>query len=317
MAVDPGILGDPLVISPDVQEALRHGDPVVALESAVITVGLPYPDNLTVALQMQSRITAAGAKPAMVAVISGELRVGLGEAELRGLAETATRLKIGTRDVASAALKGASGGTTVAATMFASKRAGIQVFATGGIGGVHRESAFDVSADLQALARTRMIVVCSGAKSILNLEATLEALESLSVPVLGFCTDEFPAFYSRDSGLQTSAHVDTPAEIASYWTRHCALGMESAVLVTNPVPEQDAIRRDELAHWIDLASTEAVSRSVRGQELTPFLLRRLAEISRGRTIQANTGLLINNARLAAEIAAEIAVPSHAKENRQR
>jgi pseudouridine-5'-phosphate glycosidase len=211
-----------------VERALQQREPLVAPESAVITHGLPYPQSLDVALGMQQEIIAAGAVPATIAVLDGEIRVGLTEDELRRLAQSKENLKIGVRDLVGAHLQRASGGTTVAATMYAARLVGIQVFATGGIGGVHRESSFDVSADLQALAHTRMVVVCAGAKAILDLAATLEMLESLSVPVLGYGTDEFPAFYSRESGLRTSPRADSAVEVAQYWASHCALGLASA-----------------------------------------------------------------------------------------
>jgi pseudouridine-5'-phosphate glycosidase len=187
--------------------------------------------------------------------------------------------------------------------MFAATRAGISVFATGGIGGVHRGTAYDVSADLQALAQHRMIVVCAGAKSILDLAATVEVLESLCVPVLGYNTSQFPAFYSRESGLPTSARADTVSAVVDYWTRHCALNMKSAVLVGNPIPEPDAIPAEEAARWIDRALVEAEDHEIRGQALTPYLLTRIAKLSSGRTLLANKALLISNARLAGEIAA--------------
>jgi pseudouridine-5'-phosphate glycosidase len=258
------------------------------------------------AIRMEEEVSAAGATPATIAVLDGEIRVGASGAEIERLAKTKESRKIGVRDFASASVERLSGGTTVAATMFAARHAGIAVFATGGIGGVHRQSVHDVSADLPALARGGMIVVCAGAKAILDLEATLEVLESSSVPVLGYRTGEFPAFYSRESGLPTSARADSPSAIAQYWARHCGLGLESAVLVVNPIPEQQQIATDELEDWIEQASTEARAQSIRGQALTPFMLARMAELSGGRTIEANMALLTNNARLAGEIAATVA-----------
>jgi pseudouridylate synthase len=302
-----------LALSPDVERALQAGVPVVALESAVITHGLPYPRNLEVALGMEREVAKAGATPATIAVLDGDIRIGVGDSEMRRLAEAPGNLKIGIRDLAAASIRRACGGTTVAATMFAARRAGIVVFATGGIGGVHKESAYDISADLPALAYNRMVVVCAGAKAILNLEATLEVLENASVPVLGYGTDEFPAFYCAESGLPTSARADSPSAVAQYWERHCALGLESAVLVANPIPKQHAIGAAELGAWIDQASTESRAQGVRGQGLTPFLLRRIGELSGGRTIEANTVLLLNNARLAGQIAATLAMPNHDEE----
>jgi pseudouridine-5'-phosphate glycosidase len=291
-----------LFISQPVQRALKSNSAIVALESAVITHGLPFPLNQEAALQMESTITAEGATAATVAVIGGRIHVGLNHAEIETLARPGPNSKIGVRDFASAALNKTSGGTTVAATMFAASKAGIRVFATGGIGGVHRESPFDISADLDALARTPMIVVCAGAKSILDLGATLELLETRSVPVLGFGTDEFPAFYSRTSGLGVTTRLDSPKAICEYWLAHRALSMPSAVLVVNPVPEESAIPLRESESWVAQASNEATERGIRGQALTPFLLRRLGELSESRSLDANLALLINNAQLSARTA---------------
>lgn len=294
------------LLNSEVERALKGGEPLVALESAVITHGLPSPQNLEVALGMQLEISKAGAVPATIAVIDGEIRVGLTMDQLQRLAEAKDNLKIGVRDFVGAYMQKASGGTTVAATMFAANRAGIQVFATGGIGGVHRDNGLDVSADLQALAHTRMIVVCAGAKSILDLPATVEVLESLSVPVLGYGSDEFPAFYTRESGLRTSARADSVEELVRHWSRHCALGMGSTMLVTNPIPTESAIAADELERWTTLASKESRAGDIHGKALTPFLLRRVGELSAGRTLEANMTLLLNNARLAGEIAVGVA-----------
>lgn len=289
---------------------------MVSLESAVITHGLPSPQNLEVALGMEREVSKAGAIPATVAVIDGEIHVGLTEAELRRLAESKDSLKVGVRDLVDAYVRRASGGTTVAATMFAASRTGIRVFATGGIGGVHRDNGFDVSADLQALAQTRMIVVCAGAKSILDLAATVEVLESLSIPVVGYGTDEFPSFYARESGLRTSSRADSVAEVVLRWARHDALGLGSAILVTNPIPAASAVAADELAQWTRQASDESLAGDIHGKELTPFLLRRVGELSGGRSLQANVSLLLNNAKLAGEIAVGIARLDREKERAQ-
>ncbi|HVN15046.1 MAG TPA: pseudouridine-5'-phosphate glycosidase, partial [Anaerolineales bacterium] len=208
-------------------------------------------------------------------------------------------------DFATAIFKKLSGGTTVAGTMFIAQQAGIKVFATGGIGGVHREARFDVSTDLRALADTPMIVVCAGAKAILDLPATLEYLETMSVPVVGFKTDEFPAFYSRESGLKTSVKLDSVEEIVGFAMAHWNAGLQSAVLVTNPVPEADAIPKSEMDPHITKASEEAVHKKIHGQALTPFLLQRISELTQGKSLRANLSLLLNNARLAAQIAREI------------
>lgn len=294
--------GPALSVADEVQRALHEGRPVVALESALITHGLPFPTNMNTALDMQREAAAAGATPATVAVLDGEIRIGVTEAQIRRLAESKQKRKIGIRDLASASMGQASGGTTVAATMFAASKAGIEVFATGGIGGVHRENAYDISADIAALGGIRMIVVCAGAKAVLDLAATLEVLESLSVPVVGYGTDEFPAFYSRGSSLQTSMRVDSPEAAAQYWIQHCRIGMECAVLVANPIPAGEAIPAAELAGWIQQASADARNQRVSGQALTPFLLGRIGDLSEGRTIRANIALLLNNARLAGKIA---------------
>lgn len=292
-------------VSARVRQALQDGTPVVALESALITHGLQPPENLVVARNLESTVVGHGGTPATIAVIGGEITVGLTDADLAALAESRSSWKIGLRDLAAASLRGASGGTTVAATMFAAHRAGIGVFSTGGIGGVHRNSHFDVSADLYALASIPMIVVCAGAKAILDLPATLEQLETAGVLVVGYGTTEFPAFYSRESGLGTVIAVDSPAEIAELWFRQRALGLEASLLVTNPIPEAAAIPRAKVEALIEVAHSEAAQKSISGQALTPFLLHRLGELSDGRFIRANIALLQNNAALAARIATAV------------
>ncbi len=276
--------------------------PVVALESTVITHGLPHPQNLSLARDMEATVRDEGATPATIAVLNGQVRVGLAESELEELSKLSQGMKISRRDFATAAVKKASGGTTVAGTMFAAHQVGIQVFATGGIGGVHREARFDISADLQALADTPMIVVCAGAKAILDLPATLEYLETMSVPVVGFKTDEFPAFYSRESGLKVSVQLDSPQEIADFAQAHWGAGAGSAVLVTNPVPITEAISQSEMEPFIAKASAEAIQKKIHGQALTPFLLQRISELTDGKSMRTNLALLLNNARLAAQIA---------------
>ena len=294
------------VVAGDVRLALKRRAAVVALESAVITHGLPYPTNLDLARGMEAAVREEGATPATIALIDGQIRVGLSDEELALLARSETSVKLGRRDLASAVMRGSNGGTTVGATVFVAARAGITVFATGGIGGVHREGAHDISADLQALATTPMIVVCAGAKAILDLPATLEVLETLSVPVVGYRTDEFPAFYSRESGLNVGLRLESPVEVADYWAAHRALGLESAVLVANPVDQAESISRREMDPILKRASKEALRHGARGKALTPFLLGRIAELSKGRSIKANLALLLNNAHLAAQIATAIA-----------
>ncbi len=292
------------IFSTDVARALKTRTPIVALESTVITHGLPYPQNLNLARDMEAAVHEQGAIPATIAVLDGQIRAGLTEAELERLAREGG-MKISRRDFATAIFQKASGGTTVAGTMFAAHQARIQVFATGGIGGVHREAPFDISADLQALADTPMIVVCAGAKAILDLPATLEYLETMSVPVIGYQTDEFPAFYSRESGLKVSVRLDSPEDISGFARAHWKAGMHSAVLVANPIPETDSIPRSEMEPIIEEASAEAIRGKIHGQALTPFLLQRISELTENKSLNANLSLLLNNARLAARIASVI------------
>ena len=291
-----------IVTSNEVKRAANISLSIVALESTVLTHGLPRPQNLQLAKDMEHAIRGEGATPATIAFLDGYLHIGLGESQLDRLANEREVYKIGPRDFATVISQGASGGTTVAGTMFACKHAKIKVFATGGIGGVHRESGFDVSADLQALATIPMVVVCAGAKAILDLPATLEYLETMSVPVVGYGTDEFPAFYSRGSGLHVSVRIDTPREIVEFARAHWSTGMQSAVLVANPVPDADAIAQSEIEPIIKQASREAQEKEIHGQQLTPFLLQRISDLTKGRSMRANLSLLLNNARVAAQIA---------------
>lgn len=276
--------------------------PFVALESTVITHGLPRPENLNLALNMEKTIQAHGAKPATIAVLDGKVQIGLTDLQLQKLANLDNTSKISRRDLASAIIKGRSGGTTVAGTMCIAHRAGIKVFATGGIGGVHDIGTLDISADLLTLADTQMIVVCAGAKAILDLPATMEYLETLSVPVVGYCTDEFPAFYCRQSGLPVSVRLDTPNEIISYAKTHWELGGHSAILVCQPLGYGEELPREQVDTAITQARREANQQQIHGQALTPFLLSRLNELTGGDTLRANLSLLTNNARLAAQIA---------------
>lgn len=296
------------VVKDDVQRALKQNRPVVALESTVLTHGLPHPTNLALGRDMEAAVLADGATPATIGVLHGTVRVGLTDAELAELAQAAAAMKVSRRDFAAAVVKKASGGTTVAGTMFAADKVGIRVFATGGIGGVHREARFDVSPDLQALASTRMIVVCAGAKSILDLPSTLEMLETNGVPALGYGTDEFPAFFSRRSGFKTSARVDSPQEAADFARAHWELGMPSAVLVCRPISAEDEIPREEIDPVEEQASREAQERGIGGQALTPFLLQRVNELTDGKSMRANLSLLLGNARLAAQIAKAMVSP---------
>jgi len=294
-------------ISHEISRALNLSLPIVALESTVVTHGLPRPQNLSLAHDMESTVREEGAVPATIGVLKGKVRVGMSEADLDELANDPKPRKISQRDFAIAAIKAENGGTTVAGTMFAAHQAGIKVFATGGIGGVHKESAFDISTDLQALASIPMIVVCAGAKAILDLPATLEVLETMAVPVVGYQTDAFPAFYSRDSGLKASVKLDTADEIVKLAGAHWEMGMPSAILVTQPVPAGDEIPKPEMDHYILQASQDAIQKGKRGQDLTPFLLQRISELTDGRSTRTNLALLLNNARLAAQIAKSMAV----------
>jgi pseudouridine-5'-phosphate glycosidase len=254
---------------------------------------------------MEKTVRDAGATPATVALLDGQIHIGLSDAELVRLSESESTLKVSHRDFATAIVKKANGGTTVAGTMYAANMVGIKVFATGGIGGVHKESAFDISTDLRSLAEIPTIVVCAGAKAILDLPATLEYLETMGVPVVGYGTDEFPAFYSRESGLGVSARLDSPKEIADFAKAHWNLGMKGGILVTNPIPEKNAIAAAKMEPIIAKASAEAIEQGIHGQKLTPFLLGRISELTKGKSLKANLALLLNNARLAAQIAAEM------------
>jgi pseudouridine-5'-phosphate glycosidase len=290
----------------------HNNSPVVALESTVLTHGLPRPQNLQLARDMESAVRDVGAVPATIGFLDGHLHIGLEDSQLEKLANEEDVLKVGPRDFATALAKQVSGGTTVAGTMLACKHANIKIFATGGIGGVHRESNFDISADLQALASIPMIVVCAGAKAILDLPATLEYLETMSVPVVGYGTDEFPAFYSRESGLDVSVRLDSPDEIVRFAKAHWDAGLQSAVLVANPVPETEAIPKSEMEPFIEQANLEAHEQGIHGKEVTPFLLQRISELTDGKSMQTNLALLLNNARLAAQTAKSL----HAVENRK-
>lgn len=291
-----------LYTSDEFKKAAEISAPVVALESTVLTHGLPRPQNLQLAQDMERAVREEGAMPATVGFLDGRLHIGLEDGQLERLANEENVLKVGPRDFATVIAKKLCGGTTVAGTMLACKHAGIKVFATGGIGGVHRESNFDISADLQALATIPMIVVCAGAKAILDLPATLEYLETMSVPVVGYGTDEFPAFYSRESGLDVSVRLDSPQEIVRFAQAHWEAGLQSAVLVANPLPETEAVPRSEMEPYIRQANREAHEKGIHGKEVTPFLLQRINELTNGKSMKANLALLLNNARLAAQIA---------------
>ncbi|MBE2238156.1 MAG: pseudouridine-5'-phosphate glycosidase [Caldilineaceae bacterium] len=276
--------------------------PLVALESTVIAHGLPYPHNLALAQEMEAIVRSHGAEPRTIAVIGGELRAGLSEAELLHLATSTAVRKVSRRDLPIVAARRLDGATTVAATMWVAQRFGISVFATGGIGGVHRGAGDDISADLQELAQTPVIVVCAGAKAILNLPATLEYLETQGVTIVGYGTDVFPAFYSRSSGLAVDVRCDTAAEVAAIWRAKQQLGLPGGLLVTAPIPVEMEIPAAEIEPAITQAVQEAAAHGLRSAEVTPFLLTRIAELTGERSLRANLALLRNNAAIAAEIA---------------
>ena len=294
----------PLIVGAEVADALADHRPVVALESTIITHGMPEPNNIETARAVEEEVRAEGGVPATIAVWGGKIHVGLSADELASLASARDVLKLSRADLGVALATGATGSTTVAATMIAARAAGIHVFATGGIGGVHRgaERSFDVSADLDELAQTPVIVVCAGAKAILDLPLTLEALETRGVPVIGYGTDELPAFWSQRSGLTAPLRVDDPTAIARAHRTREALRIPGGTLVCNPVPREDEVPLERISVWIDRALQEADERGIVGKEVTPFLLARIAELSAGETLRANVSLIRNNARLAARIA---------------
>jgi pseudouridine-5'-phosphate glycosidase len=298
---------DALAVSAEVASALAARMPVVALESTIVAHGMPYPRNLETARTLETDLRALGAVPATIAVLDGKLRVGLDAADLERLATDTSVAKASRRDLASLVAARASGATTVAATMAIAAMAGIRVFATGGIGGVHRgvEATMDISADLYELARTPVAVVCAGAKSILDIPRTLELLESLGVPVLGYRTDEFPAFYASTSGRRVDRRCDTPDAVAAILAAQAGLGF-GGVLVANPIPPEHALDAQEMERTIAAAVGEADAAGIGGHALTPFLLRRLNEATGGRSLDANVALVRANVRLAGEIAASLA-----------
>ncbi|MGC8838074.1 MAG: pseudouridine-5'-phosphate glycosidase [Anaerolineae bacterium] len=297
-----------MAVSPKVAAALAAGQPVVALETALVTHGLPRPQNYLVARRMEAVVEEEGAVPATVAVLRGQPHVGLSETDLGHLAETDGAAKASLRDLPALALRGRDGGTTVAATAWLAARAGVRVFATGGIGGVHRGAPWDVSADLPVLASTPMVVVCAGAKSILDLPRTWEWLETHGVPVVGYGTDELPAFYCRTSGLPVTVRADTPEEVADLARWQWGMGLEKAVLVGVPVPEEVALPQDRVETALAQALADAEASGIWGKALTPFLLARLAKLTEGASLQANEALLLQNARVAAQIARHLARP---------
>jgi pseudouridine-5'-phosphate glycosidase len=290
---------DWLRIAPEIRDARA----VVALESTIIAHGMPYPENLATARRLEQAVRDAGAVPATIAVMDGAVRVGLSPAELEALAQSKEVLKLSRADLPFAVSSMRTGATTVAATMICAHLAGIRVFATGGIGGVHRgaESTFDISADLTELARTPVAVVSAGAKALLDLPKTLEYLETHGVPVIGYRTSEFPAFWSRESGLKTPLRLDTPEVIAGFLSTKWAMGLNGGAVICNPVPVADEIPAAEMRGYIDQAVSEASTVNITGKTVTPFVLSRIVELTNGRSLRTNISLAVNNAKLAAAI----------------
>jgi pseudouridine-5'-phosphate glycosidase len=298
----------PLTFAPEVRVALDEGNAVVALESTIITHGMPYPQNLETARRVEAEVRAAGATPATIAVMAGRIHIGLTDDGLSQLAQAQDVMKLSRADLAACLASGATGATTVAATMICAHLAGISVFATGGIGGVHRgaENTFDISADLHELAATPVTVVAAGAKAILDLPKTLEVLETLGVPVIAYGQSALPAFWSRDSGLAAPLRADTASVIAAAHRMRITLGLPGGQLVTNPIPQEAEIARETILPVIEQALGEAQAQGIAAKSVTPFLLQRIFELTDGRSLTANIALVLNNARLGAEIAKELA-----------
>lgn len=296
-----------LDVSPEVAEALAAGKPVVALESTIISHGMPYPRNVETALLVEQTIRENGAVPATIAIIGGRLKAGLSKDEIEYLGKAGTKVaKASRRDIAALVARKADGATTVTTTMMIAHMAGISIFATGGIGGVHRgaEVTMDISADLEELGNTPVMVVCAGAKSILDLALTLEYLETKGVPVIGYGTDELPAFYTRHSGFGVDYRADSPEELAAMFKAQRGLGLKGGMLVTNPIPEEYSMDKAVIDAAIDQAIKEASEKGIKGKETTPFLLAKVVELTGGDSLDSNIALVLNNARLAAKTAAE-------------
>ena len=301
-------LADLLAFSPEVAEARAAGRAIVALESTIITHGMPFPQNVETARRVEAEVRAAGAVPATIAIMAGRIHVGLTEAELDSLGQAQGVMKLSRADLAACLVSGRTGATTVAATMICAHLAGIGVFATGGIGGVHRgaEESFDISADLLELAATPVTVVAAGAKAILDLPKTLEVLETHGVPVIAYGQDDFPAFWSRSSGLKAPLRMDSAAEIAAAAALRARLGLPGGQLVANPIPPDAEIPRAEIMPVIEAALAEASAKGIAAKAVTPFLLQRIFELTEGRSLASNIALVLNNARLAAAIARAMA-----------
>ena len=297
-----------LDIAPEVKEALENGRPVVALESTIISHGMPYPKNVETAMLVEKTVRENGAVPATIANIGGRLKAGLSPEEIEYLGKAGRKVaKASRRDVAAIVARGIDGATTVTTTMMIAHMAGIKVFATGGIGGVHRgaETTMDISADLEELGSTPVMVVCAGAKSILDLGLTLEYLETKGVPVIGYGTDELPAFYTRKSGFGVDYRVDTPAELAAMFKAQLELGLKGGMLVTNPIPEEYSMDKAVIDAAIEQALRECAEQGVKGKDTTPFLLAKVVELTGGDSLESNIKLVLNNATVAAKTAAEL------------
>lgn len=293
-----------LIYSQAVRDALDQGRPVVALESTLIAHGFEYPENLEVGRAIEAVVVREGAVPATIALIRGKAKIGLNPDEMMEVATNSAMPKLSLRDLSVAIGTGISGATTVASTAYLAAQAGLPVFATGGLGGVHRgaRDSWDISADLLTLSKTPVVVVCSGVKSLLDIPATLEVLETFNVPVLGYRTDRFPGFYVRDSGQPVPWQVDAPESVAAVYRAQRQLGLESAIVVGNPVPEGDAVERSAHDKWIDEALADLARDGIRGKAVTPYLLKRVKQLSDSRSVIANRSLILSNAALAAQIA---------------
>lgn len=300
----------PLTLSPEVAEAHAKGGAIVALESTIITHGMPFPQNVETARRVEAEVRAQGAVPATIAILDRQIHVGLTDAQLDALGQAKDVAKLSRADLAACLATGGTGATTVAATMICAHLAGIRVFATGGIGGVHRgaETSFDISADLRELAETPVTVIAAGAKAILDLPKTLEYLETLGVPVIAYGQDDFPAFWSRSSGLKAPLRMDSARDIAAAMTMRARLGLPGGQLVANPIPPAAEIPRAEIMPHIEAALAEAEAQGIAAKAVTPFLLQRIFELTQGRSLTANIELVLNNARLGAAIARELATP---------
>ena len=296
-----------LVVALPVAQALAAGRPVVALETTLVTHGFPHPDGLGIAVELETAVTAAGAQPATIGIVDGRIRVGLDHTELEQLATCGRAAKLNLSNLAAHLIPGSYGSTTVAATLLVAHRAGIRVFATGGIGGVHRNAGEtgDISADLTALARFPIAVVCAGAKAVLDLPRTLELLETLGVPVFGYGTDEFPAFYARDSGLPVDRRFDDITPLAQAVRAHFTLDGGTGIVVANPIDREHELPRSIWRPAIERALADATREGIRGRDVTPFLLERLRQLTEGASVFSNRALLINNARLAGQLAAAL------------